>query len=363
MASPYQQQAFQRKLIYLGCILVLFTGSWSWRHYLLRRTTGERTLGVRESSLGDVELSGQMLRLMLTGSRGLFTSCVWWISIEKQKKNQWNELDTYVRTLTRLQPHFIRPWLFQSWNLSYNVSVALDRPADKYFYIARGIELLAEGERQNHDNPYIRWNIAFYYQQKITLHDDTNVLRSLLQLSTIPPNERDPARFLIVGADGKNDINGKEFEQFCKDHPELIRRLHSGIQRDDARDTKRQFLCQTPEAVVQFLADNYKILSPYETPPAAGPNGWVQKEDRKLDEWEPSRSLPPPPGKEARSASRGLRSRHTRPAARNLATATTPIPSRGPGSATAWNRCRRLVPCRARIARSWIAFISAFRTT
>ena len=31
MASPYQQQARQRKLLYLGLIVVLFTVSWLWR--------------------------------------------------------------------------------------------------------------------------------------------------------------------------------------------------------------------------------------------------------------------------------------------------------------------------------------------
>ena len=46
-----------------------------------------------------------------------------------------------VRALTKLQPHFITPWLFQSWNLSYNVAVEADRLRDKYFYVTRGIEL------------------------------------------------------------------------------------------------------------------------------------------------------------------------------------------------------------------------------
>ena len=35
-----------------------------------------------------------------------------------------------------------------------------------YFYIARGIELLAEGERRNQRSPDMRYQIAFYYQNK-----------------------------------------------------------------------------------------------------------------------------------------------------------------------------------------------------
>src|SRR4051812_20427608 len=114
MASPYQQQAFQRKLIYLGSIIVLFTGSWVWRHHVVEAQA--RPLGVLESSRGDVELSGKFLRLSLTGMRGLVTSALWMTALEQQKKNQWNSLEGTVRTLTKLQPHFVTPWIFQSWN-------------------------------------------------------------------------------------------------------------------------------------------------------------------------------------------------------------------------------------------------------
>src|SRR5262249_13925245 len=131
MASPYQQQAFQRKLIYLFSIIALFTGSWLWRHYVVEVRAAP--LGVLASSRGDVDLPGKFLQLSLTGMRGMVTAAMWMTVNENQRKNQWNELDQNVHTLTKLQPHFIRPWLFQAWNLSYNVSVSLDRTSDKYF--------------------------------------------------------------------------------------------------------------------------------------------------------------------------------------------------------------------------------------
>jgi hypothetical protein len=300
MASPYQQQAFQRKLIYLGCILVLFTGAWVWRQYIL--VDEAKDLGVREVNRGDVELSGQVVRLSLLGLRGVATCVLWMTALDDQKKNEWNKLEQDATMMTQMQPHFITPWEFQSWNLSYNVSVELDRSSDKYFYIGRGIELLAKGERQNRYNPKIRWDIGFTYQMKICQHDETNVLRSLFQLSCIPPNKRDPNRLLERGPDNRPQINWKEFIAFCKENPQLIRRLNSGIQREDSRAITNQFRCQTPESLVQFLADNYKILSPYETPPAAPLGGWVAKEDRLKDEQERFPSLPPAvtPGRDPR---------------------------------------------------------------
>jgi hypothetical protein len=54
------------------------------------------------------------------------------------------------------------------------------------------------------------------------------------------------------------ELNLDAFEEFCKRHPLLVRRL---------RDRLR---CQTPEDVIEFLEANYKIPSLYEQPSATG---------------------------------------------------------------------------------------------
>src|SRR5262249_27313106 len=121
MATPLQQQSFQRKIIYIVSMLVLFFAT-----YLLKESTSfgidaqAHNLKIQESSFGKVEVTGTVARLALTGSRGLAVCILWYDAQEKMKKHQWNELELRVDSLTRLQPHFITPWLFQSWNLAYN---------------------------------------------------------------------------------------------------------------------------------------------------------------------------------------------------------------------------------------------------
>jgi len=287
MASSFQQRALQRKLIYGALILVLFTAAWSWRHVEFRALGMEvkgvdaqaRDLAIREQSRGEVDLLTAVVRLSTMGLRGVATCYEWYNAQEAQKKNQWNELELHVRTLTKLQPHYITPWIFQSWNLSYNVSVESDRVNDKYFYIARGIGLLAEGERQNRDNPDIRWSIGFFTQHKIGQSDETNTLRSLSQLSMIPPNERDPGRFQVM-REGRQEVNLKEFEDFCKKHPQLVRRLREGVRRETRLDQVRQFTCERAEEVVQFLADNARVPSLWEDVLPSSPGAWLEKADK-----------------------------------------------------------------------------------
>ena len=299
MASPFQQQVRLRKFLYIGLIVVLFTASIVWRKAVIDSLATR--LAIREESRGDVELLGSFVRLSMTGSRGLVTCILWDSAIDKQKKNQWNQLEVLVDALTRLQPHFTTPWLFQSWNLSYNVSVESDRPRDKYYYMSRGIELLARGERQNHDHPDLRWSIGFYTQHKIGQSDETNYIRSLFQLSTIPPGERDPARFWKQTPDGPV-FDYLEFEKFCADHPQLVRRLHKGVQKDTVRERKHLFICERAEDVVQFLDDNFSIPSMYVVKPfssdsPAQARGWAPTKDALLDPESRFPILPPPHAK------------------------------------------------------------------
>src|SRR6202011_4035012 len=168
----------------------------------------------------------------LSGARGAAVCFLWSTAIEKQKKHEWNQLELLVRSLTKLQPHFITPWLFQSWNLAYNVSVESDRIKDKYFYITRGIELLAEGERQNKNHPDLRFSMGFYNQHKIGLSDEAITLRCLYQMSCMDPVKRDPARFRVQDRSNSQLVDLDKFEQFCRENPMLVRRLLESLKKE-----------------------------------------------------------------------------------------------------------------------------------
>lgn len=262
-----------RKILYGVLILLLFTGAFFWRRYWVEQKANE--LSLREENRGDLKLSRSVLRLTLTGVQGLATCALWNSAMDKQKKNQWNELEYRVRVLTNLQPHFITPWLFQSWNLAYNVSVESDRVKDKYFYISRGIGLLNEGERQNNNNPDIRFSIGFYTQHKICNSDENNVMRSLFQMSQMKPNERDPARFRSWDT---GEINLLALEDFCLKHPKLIRRLRDGVRKESEKEKEQLFTCDKVDAVINFLDDNFKIPSIWEEEPT--PKGVAWRADK-----------------------------------------------------------------------------------
>lgn len=244
MASSFQQKSRLRKVIYGVLILGLFTATLLWRHVL--EASGNE-LALRESNQGEVELTGAALRLSLTGSRGLVLCALWADATEKKRKQEWNELELRINQITKIQPHLIKPWLFQSWNLAYNVSHDCEQVRDKYYYIVRGIQLLADGERQNRNNPDLRFELGHMYKDKLGISDQSDMLRALFHLSCIDPAERDP-RKLRNPKTGEVDL--KAFEAFCVKFPHLVRRL---------REMQGTSACQTPDDVVNFLSERREI--------------------------------------------------------------------------------------------------------
>jgi hypothetical protein len=264
MATPLLQKTRQRKMIYIGAIVVLFTVSLIHSRWILQPQAYR--LQLREESRGEVELIGSAVRLMTTGSRGLAVTVLWYTAMDKQKRGEYHELELIVKSITKLQPYFITPWLYQSWNISFNVAVECDRPRDKYFYISRGLELLAEGERRNRGvgkeggaadperivfpgHPELRHYMGFFYQLKIGSSDERQTMRSLIEMSCIDPLERDPADFWTQ-VPGRRVVDMKRFRVFCDKYPRLVRRL---------RESTLKY--ETPERIVKFLEDHKDIPS------------------------------------------------------------------------------------------------------
>ncbi len=118
-------------------------------HRVARRDASARKqLG--EATLGQIDTGSFMLKLALLGGvRGVAANVLWTRAIELQKLHEWDKLEQTVNMITKLQPHFLSVWTFQSWNLAYNVSVEWDDPADKYEWIKKGIKFVKDGVEKN----------------------------------------------------------------------------------------------------------------------------------------------------------------------------------------------------------------------
>ncbi len=59
----------------------------------------------------------------LGGFRGLISNALWMRANELQEEDKFFEMAQLADWITKLEPYFPQVWLFQAWNMAYNISV------------------------------------------------------------------------------------------------------------------------------------------------------------------------------------------------------------------------------------------------
>ena len=118
----------------------------------------------------------------LGGFRGLISNYLWIRANDLQTDDKFFEAAQLADWITALEPHFTQVWLFQAWNMAYNISVKFKENspgvyADRWRWVERGIELLRDdGLRYNPNDVLIHRELAWFFQHKMGQNlDDANL--------------------------------------------------------------------------------------------------------------------------------------------------------------------------------------------
>ena len=112
----------------------------------------------------------------LGGFRGLISNYLWIRANDLQLDDKFFEAAQLADWITDLEPHFTQVWLFQAWNMVYNISVKFKDFSDRWRWVERGIELLRDdGLRYNPNDVLIYRELSWFFQHKIGQNlDDAN---------------------------------------------------------------------------------------------------------------------------------------------------------------------------------------------
>ncbi len=177
--STHSQRSFRKKLIYGAIIVVLFTAMYPYGQ-ALTQVKKDNDLG--EAAIGQIDTGSFMMKLFLLGGfRGIVADYLWNRAEEYKREHDWDRLKQTVNMITKLQPHFLAIWTYQSWNLAYNVAVEWDAPEDKYQWIKQGIQFAQQGVAKNQKSPDLVWDTAWYYYHKLGFSDESIILRRLFR--------------------------------------------------------------------------------------------------------------------------------------------------------------------------------------
>lgn len=184
--------ARQRKLFY-GFLIVVLTIPIIWLgRPATRDDAGGQLAGMRskyklgEASLGEIDPSSATMNLVLLGMRGIATDVLWHKAIEHKKKKNWGQLRTTVKSITLLQPHYVKVWDFQGWNLAYNVSAEWDAVASRYYWVKEGAKFLQKGTSLNKDVPELPYWEGRIIGQKIGIADEWRYYRRYFKVDPDP---------------------------------------------------------------------------------------------------------------------------------------------------------------------------------
>ena len=115
--------------------------------------------------------------IALGGFRGIISNFLWIRANDLQQDDKFFEAAQLADWITKLEPTFTQVWLFQGWNMAYNISVKFKDPTDRWRWVENGIELLRDdGLKYNENNVLIHRELAWFFQHKMGANlDDANM--------------------------------------------------------------------------------------------------------------------------------------------------------------------------------------------
>jgi hypothetical protein len=133
----------------------------------------------------------------LGGFRGLISNFLWIRANDLQQDDKFFEAAQLANWITDLEPHFSQVWVFQGWNMAYNISVKFKDFPDRWRWVDNGISLLRDGGlKYNPDDVLIYRELAWFFQHKMGANlDDANIYYKSQWAKEMEP---------FFGADGTN---------------------------------------------------------------------------------------------------------------------------------------------------------------
>jgi hypothetical protein len=137
-----------------------------------------------QANLSEVDPASETMRLASLGLRGVAVCSLWMQAMEQKKTENYDQLAATLKTLTKIQPNFVRVWEYQAHNLAYNVSMEFDDYEYRYHWVKKGIGFLKEGVPYNKTDHRMTDSLGWFTGSKIGKSDEKESFRRMFGLDT-----------------------------------------------------------------------------------------------------------------------------------------------------------------------------------
>ena len=159
VAAGRLRQGWRRAAVGL-CLFAALLGSTR-----VTRLAVSPTVGVDSPALS-------VLLVALGGSRGILSEILWWRIGDLQRQNRYAELVPLTDLLVTLEPSSPDVWIFNAWNLAYNVSVMHQESEERWRWVCRGVALIRRGLRHAPASQPLLRQMGWFFEDKIGGRND-----------------------------------------------------------------------------------------------------------------------------------------------------------------------------------------------
>lgn len=106
--------------------------------------------------------------LVLGGFRGVVVDFLWIRGIARHEEKRYFELKTIFDMIANLQPNIPDVWIFQGWNMAYNIAHNMETKEGKWKWVRAGLAYMTRGAGKNPTNGEIRAALGHMYRHKFS---------------------------------------------------------------------------------------------------------------------------------------------------------------------------------------------------
>lgn len=177
-----------RNLIIIIICLAITCGLFVGAYFQQQRITNQRKelKLVSNEPLENAPPSLAFATVAMGAFRGLVADILWMRADALKEKGQFFDAKQLAEWITVLQPRFASVWEFQSWNMAYNISVAIpaSQPQERWRWVRNGYELIRDkGLVINPKSIKLYRQLAWIFQHKMGGVTDDAHLYYKLQLA------------------------------------------------------------------------------------------------------------------------------------------------------------------------------------
>jgi hypothetical protein len=120
----------------------------------------------------DTDTEGQppqvALGIAMGAFRGLFVNFLWIRANAMKEDGRFYDSMDLARAITKLQPRYPQVWVFNAWNMAYNISVQTQTEPERWAWVKAGINLMRdEGLPANPNDMLLHKELGWIFLHKI----------------------------------------------------------------------------------------------------------------------------------------------------------------------------------------------------